>query len=61
MADERNLVVVSPTTVNGKPGRIVTYPDGKIVVQRWTGSGWETDKSRVVAENPPKSEEAPEG
>lgn len=56
MADELNLVVVSPTTVNGKPGRIVTYPDGKIVVQQWTGSGWVTDKSRVAGGSEPDPE-----
>lgn len=58
MADEPNLVIVSPTSVDGKPARIVTYPDGKVIVQLWTKSGWETDTSRVVSEKKPEPKKA---
>lgn len=51
MPEENKLILVSPTSLDGAPGRILTYPDGTIVVQVWNGSKWVSDKSRVVAAN----------
>lgn len=42
------LIFVSPTSVDGSPGRIVTYPDGSVVIQKWQGGKWVTDKKRVA-------------
>jgi hypothetical protein len=56
MPEEPKLILVSPTSVNGAPGRILTYPDGTIVVQVWNGSTWVSDKSRIVADKPEAEE-----
>jgi hypothetical protein len=48
------LILVSPTCVDGSPGRIVTYPDGSVIVQKWVGQKWVTDKKRVA--RPAKAE-----
>lgn len=50
MPEEPKLILVSPTSVNGAAGRILTYPDGAIVVQVWNGSAWVSDKSRIMAD-----------
>lgn len=42
------FIVVSLTSVDGSPGRILTYPDGSIVIQKWDGRTWVTDKHRVA-------------
>jgi hypothetical protein len=42
------FIVVSLTSVDGSVGRILSYPDGSVVVQKWDGRTWVTDKQRVA-------------
>jgi hypothetical protein len=52
--DGLKLILVSLTCVDGSPGRIVTYPDGSVIVQKWVGRKWVTDRKRVAG--PTKAE-----
>jgi hypothetical protein len=48
------LIFVSPTSVDGSPGRIVTYPDGSAVIQKWQDGEWVADKKRVASPSKPE-------
>jgi hypothetical protein len=54
MDGARKLIFVSPTRVDGAPGRVVTFPDGSIMVQKWVNRRWVTDQNRVVAQSKPE-------
>jgi hypothetical protein len=54
MERARNLILVSPTRVDGLPGRILTYPDGSVRVQKWVNRRWVTDENRIVGQPQPK-------
>jgi hypothetical protein len=54
MDGARKLILVSPTRVDGAPGRVVTYPDGSVMVQKWVKGRWVTDQNRVVAQPKPE-------
>ncbi|HKZ52236.1 MAG TPA: hypothetical protein VJ085_03045 [Candidatus Acidoferrales bacterium] len=49
MAALRVKVIVGPTKVAGSLGRMVEFPDGRVITQIWTGSRWVTDRTKVVS------------
>jgi hypothetical protein len=49
MASAKVKVIVGPTKVAGSLGRMVEFPDGRVITQIWTGSRWVTDRTKVVS------------
>jgi len=54
MKGAQSLITVSPTCIDGVFGRIITYPDGSMTVQKWINRRWVTDQNRIVGQAHPK-------
>lgn len=54
MKRAQRLITVSPTCIDGVLGRIVTYPDGSMMIQKWVNRTWVTDEKRIVGQGQPQ-------